>query len=230
MRSHSPRSSVGDRREAEEMTRDQLVTIERLLHEALQLPSSTRAAFVTGISDADVRQEVASLLAADADPTSGIGLVIGEAAALATERLAGRLIGHFRIIRPLGHGAMGEVYLAEDLKLGRQVALKLLPLEFQHDAERVRWFEREARAAAALNQPNIVIVHEIGESAGRIFIASEFIDGETLAQRLARSTPSVTETAELGAHIASALAAAHAVGIVHRDLKPDNIMLRADGN
>jgi serine/threonine protein kinase len=171
---------------------------------------------------------VASLLAAGADPGSGIGSAISEAAALASE-LAGHLIGHFRIIRPLGHGAMGEVYLAEDLKLGRQVALKLLPLEFQHDAERVRWFEREARAAAALNQPNIVTVHEIGESDGRIFIASEFIEGETLAQRLARGELSVAETAQFGIQIASALAAAHAAGIIHRDLKPANIMLRADG-
>src|SRR5262249_14265773 len=110
------------------------------------------------------------------------------------------------------------------------VALKLLPLEFQHDAERVRWFEREARAAAALNQPNIVTVHEIGESDGRIFIASEFIEGETLAQRLARSQLSVAETAQFGIQIASALAAAHTAGIIHRDLKPANIMLRADGN
>jgi serine/threonine-protein kinase len=183
------------------MTRDQLEVIERLLQKALQLPSSSRA-FVADTSDPDKREEVASLPAADADPGSGIGAVIGEGAALASEPLAGRPIGHFRIIRPLGRGAMGEVYLAEDLRLGRQVALKLLPLEFQHDAERVRWFEREARAAAALNQPNIVTVHEIGESDGRIFIASEFIEGETLAQRLARSTPSVTETAQLGTQIA----------------------------
>lgn len=212
------------------MTREQLEVIERLLHEALQLPSSSRASFIASISDAEIRPEVASLLTADGDPGSGIGATISEAAALASEPLAGRLIGHFRIVRPLGHGAMGEVYLAEDLKLGRQVALKFLPLKFQDDAERVRWFEREARAAAALNHPNIMTVHEVGDSDGRIFIASEFIEGETLAQRLARSAPSVTETAQLGAQIASALEAAHAAGIVHRDLKPANVMLRADGS
>jgi serine/threonine protein kinase len=211
------------------MSGDRLESVERLLHEAQQLPASRRTAFLTGISDPEIRQEVESLLAADADEGSGIGSVISEAAAL-TGQLAGRLIGHFRIIRPLGHGAMGEVYRAEDSKLGRPVALKMLPLEFQHDAERVRWFEREARAAAALNHPNIITVHEIGESDGRIFIASELIEGETLAQRLAHGAISVAETSRIGSQIASALAAAHAAGIVHRDLKPANIMLRADGN
>src|SRR6267154_1890962 len=210
------------------MTSDRLEAVERLLQEVMRLAPSDRASFVANISDTGIRDEVATLLAADADPASGIGAVVGEAAARTVQPLAGRLLGHFRILRPLGHGAMGEVYLAEDLKLGRQVALKLLPVEFQHDAERVRWFEREARAAAALNQPNIVTVHEVGESDGRIFIASEFIEGETLAQRLSRSALSVTETAQVGAQIASALAAAHRAGIVHRDLKPANIMLRPD--
>ena len=212
------------------MTSDQLEVIERLVHEALRLPSSSRASFVAGISDPDIQKEVASLLATETDPESGIDAAIREAFALAGEPLTGRMIGHFRVIRPLGRGAMGEVYLAEDLKLRRQVALKLLPLEFQHNAERTHWFEREARAAAALNQPNIITVHEIGESDGRIFIASEFIEGETLAQRLVRSAPSVAETVQFGIQIASALAAAHAAGIVHRDLKPANIMLRADGS
>src|SRR5438128_1990691 len=165
------------------MTSDRLEAVERLLHEAMQLAPPNRESFIANISDTGIRDEVASLLAADTNTASGIGTVVGEAAALTGQPLAGRLLGHFRILRPLGHGAMGEVYLAEDLKLGRQVALKLLPVEFQHDAERVRWFEREARAAAALNHPNIVIVHEVGESDGRIFIASEFIEGETLAQR-----------------------------------------------
>jgi serine/threonine protein kinase len=210
------------------MRGDQIESVERLLQEAQQLPASRRTAFLTGISDPEIRREVESLLAADAGEGSGIGSVISEAAAL-TGQLAGRRIGHFRIIRPLGHGAMGEVYRAEDSKLGRPVALKMLPLEFQQDGERVRWFEREARAAAALNHPNIIIVHEIGESEGRIFIASELIEGETLAQRLARGALSVAETSRIGSQIAGALAAAHAAGIVHRDLKPANIMLRADG-
>jgi eukaryotic-like serine/threonine-protein kinase len=112
------------------MTSDKLEAVERLLHEAMQLAPSDRASFVANISDTVIRGEVATLLAADADSASGIGTVVGVAAALTIEPLAGRLLGHFRILRPLGHGAMGEVYLAEDLKLGRQVALKLLPIEF----------------------------------------------------------------------------------------------------
>ena len=94
--------------------------------------------------------------------------------------------GHFEIIRPLGQGAMGEVYLAQDVRLVRPVALKLLPTEFQHDIERLGRFQREARAAAALNHPNIVTVHDVGEYQGRPFIATEFVEGETLAERLRR--------------------------------------------
>jgi len=210
------------------MRGDELESVERLLQEAQQLPASRRPGFLTGIADPLIRREVESLLAAGAGDESGIGSVVSEAAAL-TGQLAGRCIGHFRIIRPLGHGAMGEVYRADDSKLGRPVALKMLPLEFQHDGDRVRWFEREARAAAALNHPNIITVYEIGESDGRIFIASELIEGETLAQRLRRGALSVAETSRIGSQIASALAAAHAAGIIHRDLKPSNIMLRRDG-
>src|SRR5258708_7293101 len=223
-------AAASDFMEPSKTTSDKVAAVEQLMHEAMQLAPADRESFIANISDTGIRDEVASLLAADAETVSGIGTAVGDAAARTSEPLAGRLLGHFRILRPLGHGAMGEVYLAEDLKLGRQVALKLLPVEFQHDAERVRWFEREARAAAALNHPNIVIVHEVGESDGRTFIASEFIEGETLAERLSRGAPSVTETAQMGAQIASALAAAHQAGIVHRDLKPANIMLRPDGN
>jgi serine/threonine protein kinase len=110
------------------MRGDQLESVERLLQEAQQLPASGRTAFLAGIGDPEIRKEIESLLGADADRDSGIGSVISEAAVL-TGELAGRLIGHFRIIRPLGHGAMGEVYVAEDAKLGRSVALKMLPLE-----------------------------------------------------------------------------------------------------
>ena len=205
--------------------------VERLFDEARRLDSQERAAFVASIENADVREEVASLLAAGGDGgESTIGAAIGEAAAVVTEEpLPGRVLGHFRILRLLGRGAMGEVYLARDVKLGRQVALKLLPIAFQSDSERVRRFEREARAAAALNHPNIVTVYEVGEWEGQPFIATEFVEGETLAQRLRRSPLSVVEALRVGEQIADALAAAHGAGIVHRDLKPANIMLRPDG-
>ena len=213
------------------MTPDRLAKVEQLLHEAMQLAPSKRAAFVANINDADVRAEVSSLLAAEGEQgKSTINDVIGEAAQVALdEPFAGHVLGHFRVVRQIGRGAMGEVYLAEDVKLGRRVALKLLPMAFQQDGERVRRFEREARAAAALNHPNILTVHEVGEWEGRSFIATEFVEGETLAQSLSRGPFSVAETARVGTQIAGALAAAHHARIIHRDLKPANIMVRADG-
>src|SRR2546426_1510872 len=197
----------------------------------MQLAPGDRAAFVENIAAADVRAEVTSLLAAQSERgASLIDAVIGEAAqAVLDEPFTGRVLGHFHVVRRIGRGAMGEVYLAQDLKLGRQVALKLLPVAFQRDSERVRRFEREARAAAALNHPNIVTVHEVGEWEGQPFIATQFVEGETLAQRLGRGPLSVAEAAQAGAQIAAALAAAHQAGIIHRDLKTANIMLRADG-
>jgi serine/threonine protein kinase/formylglycine-generating enzyme required for sulfatase activity/dienelactone hydrolase len=205
--------------------------VERLFHEAMQLKPQERGAFLESIESDDIRGEVASLVASSGDcATSAVGAVIGDAAAAAlSEPLTGSSLGHFRIVRPLGRGAMGEVYLAQDRKLGRQVALKLLPVAFQGDSERVRRFEREARAAAALNHPNIVTVHEVGDWEGQPFIATEFVAGETLGQRLSRGPISTMETLHIADQIAAALAAAHGAGIVHRDLKPANIMLRPDG-
>jgi serine/threonine protein kinase/Tol biopolymer transport system component len=124
---------------------------------------------------------------------------------------------------------MGEVYLAEDTRLGRKVALKLLPAEFTSDAERVRRFEQEARAASALNHPNILTIFEIGEANGERFIATEFIDGQTLRERLDDDRLSPAAGLDIAAQIAAALAAAHEAGIIHRDIKPENVMLRRDG-
>ena len=142
---------------------------------------------------------------------------------------AGQRIGQYEIISPLGKGGMGEVYLAQDHKLGRKVALKFLPLSFTRDADRLRRFEREARSASALNHPNILTIHEIGEIDGHRFIATEFIDGETLRQKIAAGPLKVNEALHIVEQIASALADAHAARIIHRDIKPENIMLRRDG-
>ena len=142
---------------------------------------------------------------------------------------AGRAIGHYKILEPLGKGGMGEVYLALDAQLGRKVALKLLPHEFTTDAARVRRFEQEAKAASALNHPNILTIHEIGSEGELHFIATEFIEGQTLRQRIAKARMDLPEALEVAIQVAAALAAAHAVGIVHRDIKPENIMLRPDG-
>ncbi len=124
---------------------------------------------------------------------------------------------------------MGEVHLAEDSRLGRKVALKILPAEFVADTDRVRRFEQEARAVSALNHPNILVIYEIGKERGVHFIATEFIEGQTLRQRLDEGALKICETLDIGAQIAEALQAAHATGIVHRDIKPENIMLRPDG-
>lgn len=138
-------------------------------------------------------------------------------------------LAHYRLLSRLGAGGMGEVYLAEDTRLGRKVALKILPAEFVADADRVRRFEQEARAVSALNHPNILVIYEIGKERGVHFIATEFIEGQTLRQKLDEGKLKISETLDLGTQIAEALQAAHATGIVHRDIKPENIMLRPDG-
>ncbi len=124
---------------------------------------------------------------------------------------------------------MGEVYLATDITAGRKAALKLLPLRFTGDAERLKRFQQEAHAVVALNHPNILTVYEIGEDHSTHYIASELIEGETLRQRLTRGPMQLSEAVDVAIQVASALAAAHQAGIVHRDIKPENIMLRPDG-
>ncbi|MFL6228180.1 MAG: protein kinase domain-containing protein, partial [Pyrinomonadaceae bacterium] len=124
---------------------------------------------------------------------------------------------------------MGEVYLAHDTRLNRKVALKVLPADVVNTPERLRRFEQEARAASALNYPNIITIHEVGSYGDKHFIVSEFIEGETLRRRLQTTRLGLAETLDIATQIAAALDAAHRSGIVHRDIKPENIMLRADG-
>jgi len=140
---------------------------------------------------------------------------------------AGKQFGRYQIRSQLGAGGMGEVFLAEDAELKRLVALKVLPDEFSNDAERLRRFIQEARAASALNHPNILTIYEIGAANDLRFIASEFIKGETLRQKI--QNLSLAETLDIAVQIASALEAAHSAGIVHRDIKPENVMIRPDG-
>jgi serine/threonine protein kinase len=122
-----------------------------------------------------------------------------------------------------------EVYLARDTRLDRTVAIKLLPAEFTKDENRVRRFIQEAKAASALNHPNIITIHEIGDVDGTQFIATEFIDGRTLRHWITSDPTNISGAIEVAVQIASALAAAHAAGIVHRDIKPENVMVRSDG-
>ena len=143
--------------------------------------------------------------------------------------VAGTNVSYYRILSRLGAGGMGEVYLAEDTRLGRKVALKILPPQFTKEADRLRRFEQEARSASALNHPNIITIFEVGRSNETNFIVTEFIEGETLRHHIAQSKLSLIQSLDLSIQIANALAAAHTAGIIHRDIKPENVMLRPDG-
>src|SRR6187431_2918701 len=138
-------------------------------------------------------------------------------------------ISHYRIVEKLGAGGMGEVYLAEDTKLGRKVAIKILSEEFTTNKDRLHRFEQEASAASNLNHPNILTIHEVGTDEGRHYIATEFIDGVTLRRKAVASQLEIPEILDIAVQVASALEEAHAAGIVHRDIKPDNIMIRRNG-
>jgi serine/threonine protein kinase/tetratricopeptide (TPR) repeat protein len=138
-------------------------------------------------------------------------------------------VSHYRILDKLGAGGMGEVYLAEDVKLGRKVAIKILSEEFTTNKDRLQRFEQEAAAVSNLNHPNILTIHEVGIDDGRHFIATEFIDGLTLRRKAAGSDLEISEILDIAVQVASALEEAHAAGIVHRDIKPDNIMVRRNG-
>lgn len=143
---------------------------------------------------------------------------------------AGKQLGHYQIVSQLGEGGMGEVYLAEDTRLHRKLAIKILPADLASDKDRMRRFEQEATAAAALNHPNIAHIYEIGEADGIHFIAMEYVDGQTLRQKIHRARTDLTKLLRFLQHAAEGLARAHSAGIVHRDLKPDNIMITNDGH
>lgn len=143
---------------------------------------------------------------------------------------AGFKLSHYRIVSKIGSGGMGEVYLAQDSRLDRNVALKILPAELASHRDRMERFVREAKSAAALNHPSIATIHEIGESEGVHFIAMEFIDGVTLREKIHREQTELTKLLRYLQHVAEGLAKAHVAGIIHRDLKPDNIMVTGDGH
>src|SRR6266540_770279 len=142
---------------------------------------------------------------------------------------AGAKLGSYEILSPLGAGGMGEVYRARDAKLGRDIAIKVLPDRFASDAESVARFEREAFAVAALSHPNILSIFDFGRDKGIAFAVTELLEGETLREKLAAGPPPARKAGDYAAQIARGLAAAHARGVVHRDLKPENLFVTTDG-
>ncbi|MFQ5744929.1 MAG: serine/threonine protein kinase, partial [Acidobacteriota bacterium] len=149
--------------------------------------------------------------------------------------MIGKSLGPYKILEPLGAGGMGEVYLGEDTRLGRKVAIKVLPAEFASDPERLARFEQEARAGAALNHPHIAVVHDVGSETGEDgstthFMVQEYLEGQSLRGRLDKGALPLDKTLDLATEVGEALIAAHKSGIIHRDLKPDNIFVTGDGH
>ncbi len=219
------------------MTSERWQHIDKLFHAALGCAPEKRAKFLAEAcrDDDELRQEVESLLSSHEQDATFLDIPAYELAAdILTDALgglmAGQQIGPYKILAPLATGGMGEVYLAQDSRLGRRVALKLLPPDFARDQHRVRRFAQEARAASALSHPNVCVIHEVGKTSdGRHFIAMEHIDGITLRERISQGPLSLSETLAMAEQIAAALSAAHVAGVIHRDIKPENIMLRKDG-
>jgi len=219
------------------MDRQRLNQIEDLYHSALELSPDAREAFLNKScgDDHELRRELGSLLAIKKEsnnffeqpPLSLAAEMFAEKAKKAS--LIGKQISHYKIISLLGSGGMGDVYLAEDTKLHRQIALKIVKAEFETDVERIERFKREARAVSALNHPNIITIYAIEETEAGNFIATEFIEGQTLRERIASGPISWQEAVKIALQITRALKSAHSVGIIHRDIKPANIMIRQDG-
>ncbi len=219
--------------------------IEPLYYEALERPAHERLAWLAEAcaGDAELQREIAALLDAN-DEASGFlttqalhlvahSLAAGEKATRPLSAAVGQRLSHYQVLSRIGAGGMGEVFLARDTSLERRVALKLLPANFTQDPERLQRFIREAKAASALNHPNIITIYEIGvvtaNGLDTHFIATEYIEGVTLRAWQPDEDERLNQTLELGIQIASALDAAHQAGIVHRDIKPENLMLRPDG-
>src|SRR5215203_485128 len=218
------------------MTPERYQQIGDLYHSALELGPKERPAFLAHAcaGDEELLREVESLIASNEQAGEFIHAPALEIAAelLGTNQLdlfPPKSLGPYTILELLGSGGMGEVYLAQDSRLGRRVALKLLPDHFVTNEDRLRRFRQEARAASALNHPNIITIHEIGEAETTHYIVTEFIEGETLRAHLIRNRVELVRALDIATQTASALSAAHVAGIVHRDIKPENIMLRRDG-
>src|SRR6059036_1667124 len=218
------------------MTPERWQQLKQIFQSALERNPAERSAFLSQAcaDDPALRSQVESLIASHDQAGDSIEAMAAEAA---TEMLdddqavsiVGKQISHYQVGSRIGRGGMGEVFLAHDTSLGRKVALKLLRSDFTRIEERLRRFQQEARAASALNHPNILTIYEIGHDGSLHFMATEYVEGETLRKHLSRARLTVGQTLDVAIQVASALAAAHQAGIIHRDIKPENIMLRTDG-
>src|SRR5262245_697158 len=218
------------------MNPDRWRQVEQLYHSALECEVNQRAAFLAEAcaDDDSLRREVESLLAHQSQAENLMEAPVMEVAAkaLADDQIGsmtGQSLGSYQILSQLGAGGMGEVYRARDNRLDRTVALKILPGEVAADADRLRRFVREAKAASALNHPHVATIYEIGEAEGVNFIAMEYIEGRTLAAEINGRPLDAAKIIEIGIQIADALDEAHSKGITHRDIKPANLMLTARG-
>ena len=209
------------------MTPERWQEVQDVLEKALELAPSDRFAFLNRAcsSDPSLRQEVETLLASRDDMRSSFLQAPSSSITLA----AGTKVGDYEVKSLLGAGGMGEVYRARDARLGRDVAIKVLPSFLCTDSERLRRFEQEARAAAALNHPNILAVFQMGTYEGAPYLVSELLEGETLREQITRGRMTIRKAIDYGIQIARGLAAAHEKGVVHRDLKPENLFATKDG-
>ena len=223
------------------MTPERWKKVSLLFKVALEQEPSARAEFLEKVCpDAELRAEVESLLVSHENAEGDHFIEALETEDTAPEPALAEAqadvvpgqttFGAYRILEKIGSGGMGTVYLAKDSRLGRRVALKLLPARFARDEELVRRFELEARAASVLNHPNIITVHEIGEAEGRRFIVTEYVEGATLRDRLGDGRFEVGAALEICIQVAGALAKAHAAGVLHRDIKPENVMVDEDSH
>src|SRR5579871_2731797 len=229
------------RRRPTRLTSDQNVMIQgwervqSLFLEASDLPLDERARFLEAAcgDDAEVRYQVESLLAHDGSGEDELAQALEDTARSLVEAVGlkpGTRVGDYQVVKLIGAGGMGEVYQARDERLARDVAIKVLPAFLVKDPERLGRFEQEARAAAALNHPNILAIYQLGVYEGAPYMVSELLEGSTLRELMRRGALPLRSAIDHGVQIARGLDAAHKKGVVHRDLKPENLFVTTDGH
>lgn len=217
------------------MKNDDWEKVKEIFVNVIKLAPKLRLSYLEEVcaNDIDTRREVESLLASHNEAEDFMNTpAVGEVADVIHQAKnfgKGKHFGHYEIIEQIGAGGMGEVYLAQDKKLDRQVAIKILNESFAKHESNLNRFIQEAKAASALNHPNILVIYEVGEDRNTNYIVSEFIKGQTLAGVISEESIKLTEILNISIQIAGALCAAHEAHLVHRDIKPDNVMVRSDG-